>query len=307
MVGRKGGYAGHDLDDSGGQDFTNLIIQREQARLAKDFSTADHLRMQLKQMGVEVYDKTSTWEASDGRRGRVPSFTEVENGVVPNSLVTNAPGSSNETKLAQIKQMVNQREQARSDRDFDTSDMIREQLKMQGVELYDKEKLWRTNDGHSGVIIGFHAAGPSDVEITTLVSQREKVRQAGDYATADMIRDELKVHGVEIYDKEKRWTSKDGRQGQVPSFAGAQMSIQTTASRGHGGSIGGGRGIGAASIRGGGGGGSRDLERENALLRQLLSQQMGIGAGVGGGNGRGRGKGGAIGARPIRTVRAGPY
>jgi len=63
-----------------------LIVQREQARQAKDFGTADHLRERLTQLGVTLFDKTNQWRTADGRSGRIPSFNEIEGGVTGDSL-----------------------------------------------------------------------------------------------------------------------------------------------------------------------------------------------------------------------------
>jgi len=118
-----------------------------------------------------------------------------------------------------IKNLVQQREQARARKDFARSDELRNQLKAMGVEVYDKEKMWKSNSGASGVVLGYRGTGgPTDLEITTLVVQRERARQNKDFTLSDVIRSELKAVGVEIYDKEKLWKASDGRQGPVPSY-----------------------------------------------------------------------------------------
>mmetsp|Transcript_2460 Transcript_2460/g.4615 ORF Transcript_2460/g.4615 Transcript_2460/m.4615 type:complete len:313 (-) Transcript_2460:137-1075(-) len=122
-----------------------------------------------------------------------------------------------------IKNLVQQREQARARKDFARSDELRNQLKAMGVEVFDKEKMWKASSGASGVVLGYRGAGgPTDLEITTLVLQREKARQNSDFGTSDMIRNELRAAGVEIYDKEKTWKAGDGRQGPIPSFQQVQ-------------------------------------------------------------------------------------
>jgi len=58
---------------------------------------------------------------------------------------------------------------------------------------------------------------PQDSEIDWLVGIREKMRQSKDFATADEIRNALRNNlGVELYEKEKRWSTADGRQGFIP-------------------------------------------------------------------------------------------
>ena len=228
----------------------NLIIQRETSRQAKDFASADACRQQLKILGVEVFDKTSSWTASDGRAGRIPSFNDIQNGTAMSQLMSAGtaplPGQD-----VYIKQLVQQREQARSSKDFDQSDRIRETLKGMGVEVYDKEKMWRSKDGQSGIIMGFFKSGPTDTEINTLVVQREKARQSNDFATSDMIRDALKEHGVEVYDKEKQWKAQDGRNGVVPQFGQALPKMGGSGFIGGMGGTGGMGGMGGMGGKGG--------------------------------------------------------
>jgi len=223
------------------EEIVRLVATREQARLQKDWSLADTLRTQLSTMGVTLFDKTASWRTSDGKSGRIPTFNEIDGGNLETTIaqqVLEIQSQQSSSALlgsmgavvsfgtdseSQIKTLIQQREQARANKDFTRSDEIREELKAMGVEVFDKEKMWRATSGASGVILGYHArGGPTDLEITTLVVQREKVRQSGDFGTSDMIRNELRAVGVEIYDKEKIWKASDGRQGPVPSWQQVQ-------------------------------------------------------------------------------------
>eukprot|EP00435_Cladocopium_sp_Y103_P021786 s4463_g5.t1 len=170
------------------KEIAQLIFAREQARLAKDWSQADNLRSQLHDGGVQLYDKTRLWKCSDGRSGRIPTFDEVEAGQVEpvyEDAKEEVDGSKEE-----IQSLVLQREQARGSKDFQQADAIRSQLQDLGVELLDKEKLWKCpNRGMQGIITGFRSNELSDVEVHTLVTQREKARMGNDYDLSDMIRD----------------------------------------------------------------------------------------------------------------------
>eukprot|EP00933_Yihiella_yeosuensis_P024973 TRINITY_DN1935_c0_g1_i1.p1 TRINITY_DN1935_c0_g1~~TRINITY_DN1935_c0_g1_i1.p1 ORF type:complete len:404 (+),score=109.09 TRINITY_DN1935_c0_g1_i1:77-1288(+) len=208
-------------------EIVRLVVSREQARLQKDFTMADQYRESLQAVGVTLYDKTRQWKSSDGRSGRIPTFNEIEAGQTAETLIAQQQESmpsaeAPEGSEAQIKYLIQQREQARANKDFAQSDSIRDNLKGMGVELFDKDKLWKCPSlGLQGAIIGFRSGGhqgPTDMEISTLVVQREKARQANDYALSDKIRDELRAHGVEIRDKDKIWKAADGRQGPVPNW-----------------------------------------------------------------------------------------
>jgi cysteinyl-tRNA synthetase len=174
---------------AGNEDITQLVIEREQARLSKDFASADAIRDRLTAMGVTLFDKTNQWKSNDGRSGRIPTFTEIESGVGGENLAPGDNGGmgpindSDDAMTAHIKGLVMQREQARAGKDFDRSDQLREELRSLGVEIFDKEKLWRAKTGQCGVVIGYSSTGvPTNVEITTLIAQREKARQNNDYA-----------------------------------------------------------------------------------------------------------------------------
>mmetsp|Transcript_91193 Transcript_91193/g.284197 ORF Transcript_91193/g.284197 Transcript_91193/m.284197 type:complete len:393 (-) Transcript_91193:109-1287(-) len=207
------------------EEIVRLVVMREQARLGKDWSLADTIREKLVSSGVTLWDKSRSWKSSDGQSGRIPTFSEIEAGHTPESFMaeqeagtTAAPaGDGSETH---IKYLVQLREQARAQKDWAQSDKLREELKALGVDIFDKDKMWRSKSGSAGVIIGYRGAnGPTDLEISTLVVQRERARQGNDYATSDMIRNELRAVGVEIQDREKTWRSSDGRSGAVPSWS----------------------------------------------------------------------------------------
>jgi len=251
--GRERSRSPHGTGGGNYEEIMRLIVTREQARLGKDWSLADTIRSRLTEMGITLYDKTNSWRSSEGLGGRIPSWSDLESAdSVEAFIATQAanplteagglPGMGGRSgdPDGMIKALVQQREQARSVKDFARSDEIRDELKSLGVEIYDREKMWRAKNGASGVIMGYHGPnGPTDLEISTLIMQREKARQINDFATGDMIRDELKAVGVEIFDKEKKWTTKDGRQGTVPGWtSGGAGGTAVTTSGGAGGANG---------------------------------------------------------------------
>ena len=48
---------------------------------------------------------------------------------------------------SQIHALIAQREQARAVKDWATGDQIRDMLRGRGVDIHDKEKYWRAQDG----------------------------------------------------------------------------------------------------------------------------------------------------------------
>mmetsp|Transcript_103834 Transcript_103834/g.294155 ORF Transcript_103834/g.294155 Transcript_103834/m.294155 type:complete len:194 (-) Transcript_103834:229-810(-) len=58
---------------------------------------------------------------------------------------------------------------------------------------------------------------PSNNQIFNMLVDREKARIKRDFAGADKIRDDLRLRGVDILERERRWQHKDGRSGARPN------------------------------------------------------------------------------------------
>lgn len=287
----------------------SLVQQREQARAAKDFARSDSIRDELRGLGAEVYDKEKMWR---------------HQAIGTSGVIIGYLGDGEPTNL-EVETLVVQRERARHGKDYAEADMIRNELKARGVEIYDKDKVWKTTSGRSGGIPdwnifdgnggppmapptvshnaygavemtpqailraaiaaqavnpaataqilhslqaiahappmplgrgrvpipappapappaprgGGHAGtsadvghallmarqiqaanrGISDGEIENLVGTREKLRQSRDFAGGDAVRECLRGLGVEMHEKDKRWSTTDGRHGAIPSWS----------------------------------------------------------------------------------------
>lgn len=130
----------------------------------------------------------------------------------------------------EILRLVAARESARQARRFDEADQVREQLRSMGVELYDKDKSWRSKDGRRGSMF---TAGPvecvlSDHEIEARVQQREEARKSKDWDMADRLREDLRSNGVELNDREMTWRTATGRQG---TYSGMQPAAHMSGSQ----------------------------------------------------------------------------
>uniref|UniRef100_A0A7S1RDA7 Uncharacterized protein n=1 Tax=Alexandrium catenella TaxID=2925 RepID=A0A7S1RDA7_ALECA len=61
---------------------------------------------------------------------------------------------------------------------------------------------------------------PLDAEIDWLVGLREQFRQKREFNAADELRNALRsALGVELDERQKTWTSSDGRQGAIPMWS----------------------------------------------------------------------------------------
>ena len=198
-----------------------LIKKREDFRAQKNWAKADEVRETLRDMGISLFDKTKEWRSADGRRGAIIQGTDN----TPCTLTT-----------AEIIVLITEREQARSDQNWTEADRLRMAMREKGIELSDQDKMWRTNTGKQGFINtgqmqdgknpGAHK-DETDLQIEELISQREKARKNGDWATADKIRDQLRDQNVEINDSEKIWTTRDGRLGIIQSWS-SNGSLRTS-------------------------------------------------------------------------------
>lgn len=182
-------------------DIVKLVALREKARMNKDFKTSDAIRKELRSAGVDLFDKQKCWKTVDGRSG----------------IIIAEPGGTDsrslQTDIKLLQDLLKQRENARMKRDWVTADLLRDKARSHGVEIYDKEKVWRASNGRCGVITRGQAL--SDEGITLLVEAREDCRQRKDWIKSDQIRNELTACGVQIVDSEKLWKTLDGRSGRI--------------------------------------------------------------------------------------------
>lgn len=132
--------------------------------------------------------------------------------------------------------LLRRRYEARLQRDFPTSDVLREQLRGLGIYTDDRTKTWRSNSGRVGSLEGPDFLSPpgyggsitplhegrslTTEQIHDKLSQREQARMSKDFATADEIRRELNACGVSVDDNAKTWACNDGRSGPRPDAHG---------------------------------------------------------------------------------------
>eukprot|EP00913_Durusdinium_trenchii_P031477 g29470.t1 len=62
----------------------------------------------------------------------------------------------------------------------------------------------------------------SEDEIEWLVATRERCRMTKDYSNSDLLRSELQSVGIELLEKEKKWTF-EGRMGDIPLWSNISL------------------------------------------------------------------------------------
>jgi len=203
-----------DIASPSEDEILSLVAKRESARQARRFAESDLIREELRSMGVELYDKEKIWRTRDGRRG---------------TLFTAGAGECSLSD-AEIQEYIREREDARSAKDWTRSDQLRDTMRQMGVELNDKDSIWRTSSGRSGTYGGgpvqpkpaaatheaIKSLGPLGVNsIQKLIAERERLRAAQDFESADEMRRQLAALGVEIFDNERIWRTTNGEQGII--------------------------------------------------------------------------------------------
>ena len=215
-------------------------MERNEARRLRDFDAADGIRDQLRsEFNVELFDRDFQWQvgrrntgyASGGGRG---SFGGYER----------AAGDAAEVDVAAVERLIEDRDTARRNRDFNSADGIRDQLRNEfNVELFDRDFQWQVGvrsrgygDGGNSYDGGGYSErppprgydasnfGPSghdyeraydnvDVQmpddtlvvVDELLASRLAAKMVRDFDKADALKDQLQGLGVSVQDKRKTW------------------------------------------------------------------------------------------------------
>lgn len=129
---------------------------------------------------------------------------------------------------ATILELVAERDRLRQEKKYRDGDKVREHLRSLGVEINDKERIWKSYDGRSGTLFvkGSGATAISDHEIQDYIAQREEARAEKDWARADQLRDELRGYGVECDDKSRTFRTSQGRVGTYVASVSGTDNVQ---------------------------------------------------------------------------------
>ena len=241
------GPNGHDYNPSpdAGENTSNLqddeihalLAERLQAKLSRDFNTADGIQAELIENGVYVHDGFKQWRADgvpfetindrDGGRGRNEDGGRRMRGqrsaYVKSSYSLPYDGDDRE-----ITKALEERERKRAQRDFMSADKIRDYL-IDELNCFVDDKLreWSIggdfgddvnpqramsrNMGSRSYVRAHSSQELDDPEEEAFIQQKVDERQQAkfdrDYELADSIRDELlDGYDVVIHDKIRQWS-----------------------------------------------------------------------------------------------------
>jgi len=254
------GQNGHDYDffsDAGfprttlsTSDIHGLIAKRCQARMSRNFVAADEIQSELKENDVYVHDGMKLWR-SDG----IPfdgAGVKRSNSPYPVIVYKKSSTSTDDERTNDlvIEDLIKERAQLRSVRDYERADSIRLRLQFKfGVAIDDKLKEWsvggsfgedmdRKRDVNNRMrnrdyIKSKHSAVLSPERedfVKSKVEERAEAKRNRNYAVADDIRDKLYEElNVTINDNLKQW-SVGGDLGIYSRYGGGNLSeddIQT--------------------------------------------------------------------------------
>mmetsp|Transcript_44952 Transcript_44952/g.66140 ORF Transcript_44952/g.66140 Transcript_44952/m.66140 type:complete len:685 (-) Transcript_44952:38-2092(-) len=218
-------------------DIHALIARRLQAKLSRDFRTADRIQNDLMDLGVYVHDKMKEWRADgvpfDGADfGNAGRGGKRERRGDRNRPYEKSEYSEDSSEENYISQMVQERSQAKRNREYDVADDIRDELKdSYNVFIDDRIREWSVG-GNFGEehntqrefnekmrFRGFTKSTksldlPEGIEeeyVQAQIDARGDAKKNRDYDTADQIRDDLlNQYDVHLNDKTKEWSVGGG-------------------------------------------------------------------------------------------------
>jgi len=140
-------------------------------------------------------------------------------------------GGGGEMSEVDILRKVAQREMFRQTRKFAESDAIRQELRDAGVELYDKEREWRSKDGRRGVLF---TAGPDesplgDADIQERIREREEARRQAEEAAALRLVEEAERIGTRLAEQrllEAKAAEEQAKVAEAEAKAAAAAAIE---------------------------------------------------------------------------------
>jgi cysteinyl-tRNA synthetase len=209
----------HSQDTTDADEIQALVDERAEAKKTRSYDVADEIREELKRdFNVEIDDKSRQWSVGGGfgmpdrgmdRRDRFPPYE-----MSPSSEVSEDAGT--------IQGLVEQREAARKDRDYDTADDIKDELRdSYNVVVDDKRRQWSIGgEFRGGELRGSAPATFADyvrrgggvlteeieAVILSLIDERNDAKRDKNFGLADSIRDRLtEEFKVRVDDRSREW------------------------------------------------------------------------------------------------------
>ena len=127
-----------------------LLAERLQAKKSRDFEKADAMRETLRAAGVEVFDRDKLWRAIPPPEGMGGPPSQPQPPPSKNSQLQyhRAPDDHQPVDVAAVEALLDERLQAKMQRDFVRADQLRDTIRQQhNVEVHDNDRTWHVSRG----------------------------------------------------------------------------------------------------------------------------------------------------------------
>jgi len=206
-----------DLDEDDEDLVDALLQERSKYKQLRDFDKADAILQGLEsRFNVLVDDRLREWSVggdfgSEHNSQREMAKAMRSRGFAKSPSSAELSPEDEEIVVAKIEERV----QAKQDRDFDTADRIRQELEEDfGVYINDKQRLWSAGGdfGDGPKKTGYKRRGGGNLTqdevdtISALLTKRFQAKKDRHFRTADEIRERLRnEYNVAIDDKNREW------------------------------------------------------------------------------------------------------
>jgi cysteinyl-tRNA synthetase len=188
------------------EEIQTLVGERAKAKAERLYTRADEIRDTLReQYDVSVDDRNQQWSVGG-------SFGNDKRNERTFSSFSMSPDSERPDDFDEVQRLVELRDTARADRDFDTADRIRDDLFERNIVIDDKRRQWSFGFCRSAEKLHGYSMAPGSMaledhdEIQRLVDLRNEARSERNFDEADQIRDELRQRNVVINDRVRQWS-----------------------------------------------------------------------------------------------------
>jgi len=198
----------------------SLLFARVLARKDSDYAAADHVRRELEDASVLVFDRDLTFKVVQARQPREPRAPPTAHDYrrADDGSVLLSPDDQRT-----LDGLLLERLRAKFQRDFDRADALREALKQHNVFINDGERTYQvrapraprppreSNDGPSthdyrrGDDGSIFLSPEQQALVDGLLLERLRAKFKRDFDSADALRETLKQHDVFVDDRERTY------------------------------------------------------------------------------------------------------
>ena len=194
-------------------DIDALLAERLQAKMSRDFRTADEIQNHLRSQGVNVMDGMKEWRADGLEWERSQRPQGRDNNGFSNIRQYTRRGVCKgipEDEVMEITNQIQKRSEYKAERDYDNADQIKFDLSEKYDIIIDDRMLTWAVRNEEYMLSQDSEVIPDEETLETIGNEfrlRIIAKQNKDFDAADAIRDELyEKYGVLVLDRLKEFT-----------------------------------------------------------------------------------------------------